>query len=105
MIDLTPIVIAVLTLIMTLITSILVPYIRSKTTAQQQDTIKMWVDIGVMAAEQLYKGSGRGAEKKAYVTAFLESKGFRLDFDVIDALIEAAVFELPASDKPLDGGE
>lgn len=97
MIDLTPIVIAVLTLVMTLITSILVPYIRSKTTAQQQDTIKMWVDIAVMAAEQLYKGSGRGAEKKQYVIEFLTKQGFKVDIAAIDALIESAVFELPES--------
>lgn len=105
MIDLTPFVIAVLTLIGTLITSMLVPYIRSKTTAQQQETIKMWVDIAVMAAEQLYKGSGRGEEKKQYVITFLEKQGFKIDFDAIDAMIESAVFDLPKEDTTAIGFE
>ena len=97
MIDLTPFAIALLTLIGTLITSLLVPYIRSKTTAQQQETIKMWVTIAVTAAEQLYKGTGRGEEKKQYVIDFLTKQGFKVDIAAIDALIESAVFELPES--------
>jgi hypothetical protein len=32
--------------------------------------IKMWVEVAVEAAEQLYKGSGRGAEKKAMLSTF-----------------------------------
>ena len=47
------------------------------------------------AAEQLYTGSGRGAEKKAYVVEFLNSKGFKIDAETLDKLIEAAVFNLP----------
>ena len=55
----------------------------------------MWVTVAVEAAEQLYVGSGRGAEKKAYVVQFLQEKGFTLDPDSLDKLIEAAVFNLP----------
>lgn len=44
---------------------------------------------------QLYVGSGRGAEKKAYVVQFLQEKGFTIDPDSLDKLIEAAVFNLP----------
>ena len=40
-------------------------------------------------------GSGRGAEKKAYVVQFLQEKGFTIDPDSLDKLIEAAVFNLP----------
>ena len=50
--------------------------------------------IAVAAAEQLYKGAGRGAEKKAYVLEFLKKNGFTIDMDAIDAMIEAAVQQL-----------
>ena len=40
-------------------------------------------------------GSGRGAEKKAYVVEFLYSKGIKIDAETLDKLIEAAVLNLP----------
>ena len=62
--------------------------------AQQQAEINAWVKIAVTAAEQIYRGSGRGEEKKAYVLNWLAEHGITLDEDRIDALIEAAVYEL-----------
>ena len=94
MIDLTPLVQAVVTLAAALITSFLIPFIRSKVTTEKLANIQLWVTVAVEAAEQLYSGSGRGAEKKAYVVEFLNSKGFTLDTDSIDKLIESAVLEL-----------
>ena len=44
--------------------------------------------------EMIYNGAGRGAEKKAYVLEYLNSKGYKLDSDTIDKLIESAVLEL-----------
>ena len=64
MYDLTPIIEAVAALTGVVITCILVPFIRSKTTAEQQKEINAWVKIAVSAAEQIFKGSGSGAEKK-----------------------------------------
>lgn len=98
MINITPFIIAIITLVTTLIGSVLVPFIRSKTTAQQQDTIKMWVDIAVMAAEQLYQGSKLGQQKKLFVLEFLETRGFHIDIEAIDSLIESAVYELKNND-------
>lgn len=65
MINITPVAEAVAVLIGIVITCIVVPYIKSKTTAQQQREINAWVKIAVSAAEQIYTGSGRGAEKKS----------------------------------------
>ena len=73
---------------------IFIPYIKSRTTAQQQAEINAWVKIAVTAAEQIYRGSGRGEEKKAYVLNWLAEHGITLDEERIDALIEAAVYEL-----------
>lgn len=43
-------------------------------------------------------GTDRGEEKKQYVIDFLTKQGFKVDIAAIDALIEAAVFELPKAD-------
>ena len=94
-IDITSIVEAVLALIGAIITVFVIQWLKSKTDAAQLEKIKMWVTVAVEAAEQIYVGSGRGAEKKAYVLEFLKSKGFNLEWDEIDAMIEAAVFNLP----------
>ena len=92
--NITPIVEAVFLLIAAVITTIVIPYIKSRTTAQQQAEINAWVRIAVTAAEQIYRGSGRGEEKKAYVLNWLAERGITLDANRIDALIEAAVYEL-----------
>lgn len=97
MTDLTPIIQAALAFIAALITVVLIPWIKSKTTAEQQQLLIQWVNVAVMAAEQIYRGGGRGEEKKAYVVEFLESKGLYVDTDKVNALIEAKVAELNGS--------
>lgn len=99
MIDLTPIITAVLTLIISLISAFLIPHIKAKTTDEQFKTIKLWVQVAVQAAEMLYVGSGRGEEKKKYVLDFLNSKGFTLNTEEIDNLIESAVLELKQAEQ------
>ena len=86
MFDITVIIEAVFALLAAIITAIVIPYIKSKTTASQQAEINAWVKIAVTAAEQFYTGSGRGEEKKAY--------GITVDAEKLDALIEAAVYDL-----------
>lgn len=103
MYDLTPIIEAVAALIGVVITCILVPFIRSKTTAEQQKEINAWVKIAVAAAEQIFTGSGRGEEKKEYVIAWLKERGFVVDEGELDALIEAAVYELNQGIIPIEG--
>ena len=92
--NITPIIEAVFLLIAVVITAIVIPYIKSKTTTQQQAEINAWVKIAVTAAEQIYNGSGRGAEKKAYVLNWLKQHGVTVDEAKLDAMIESAVYEL-----------
>ena len=94
MIDLTPILKAVLTLVLSLVAVYVIPYIKTKLGVEQFAKVQMWVNIAVEAAEMIYAGVGRGEEKKAYVVAFLENKGFTLKPEELDAIIEAAVLEL-----------
>lgn len=94
MFDITVIIEAVFALLAAIITAIVIPYIKSKTTASQQAEINAWVKIAVTAAEQIYTGSGRGEEKKAYVLNWLQEHGITVDAEKLDALIEAAVYDL-----------
>lgn len=99
--DITPIVEAIIAVVCAIVTCVLVPYIKSKTTVEQQKEINAWVKIAVSAAEQIYNGSGRGEEKKAYVLEWLQARGITVDADKLDAMIEAAVYELSQGVIPL----
>lgn len=94
MIDLTDVVSAIITLILTLITTFLIPYLKTKIEANKFEKIKSWVKIAVEAAEMIYVGTGRGEEKKNYVIQYLNSKGYTIDTESINNLIESAVLEM-----------
>ena len=92
--DITKVVEAIITLVVLAITTFLIPWIKSKTSKETQNEINMWVKIAVTAAEQIFIGSGRGTEKKEYVKQWLEEHKIKYDSSKIDAMIEAAVYEL-----------
>ena len=94
MFDITPIVEAILALVAVIITSIVIPYIKKRTTTEQQKELVAWVKIAVTAAEQIYVGTGRGPEKKLYVVEWLADRNITVDTNQIDALIESAVYDL-----------
>ena len=93
MIDLTPIMKALVMLFFIIITYYLVPWLKNKVGVQNMDTFLDWVDIAVAAAEQIYDAAD-GDQKKAYVISFLEKKGFKVDAEELDNAIEAAVLHL-----------
>lgn len=88
-IDLTPILQTLIGLLAALATAKVIPWIKARTTTQQQILLQATVGILVNAAEQIY-GAGKGPEKLAYVKAELEKRGLTVDV----AAIEAAVREL-----------
>lgn len=92
--DITDIVSAVITLIAALITTFVIPWLKTKLDADKLANLTAWAKIAVSAAEQIYAGVGRGAEKKAYVTKFLGKHGYTVNADEIDGVIEAAVAQL-----------
>ena len=98
MTDITPIVSAVLTIVAALITTFVIPYLKSKLSEQKRKRIKEYVDVAVQAAEQLFPtvdGEKLGKEKLEYVAECLAEKGisFNVDdiYDDVRVLIEAAV--------------
>lgn len=93
MTDLTPVINAVIALIAALITAFVIPWLKSKTTAQEREELLKWVEIAVMAAQQLYYQLD-GAKRKEYVRNFLNLKGYDVTDNEIDNAIEAAVLKL-----------
>ncbi len=89
----------VLTILFALVTMYVIPWIKTKVSAEELTEIIKWVKIAVQAAEMIYKESGMGEAKKAYVKTFLEDKGIRYDERQIDSMIESAVLELKGQFK------
>jgi len=83
-----------ISLIGVLVGSLLIPYLKSKTTTEQQANILFWVSVAVKAAEQIYKEKGQGKLKKEYVLEFLAGLGLKITEEEADILIEAIVREL-----------
>ena len=102
MIDITPVINAVIALLAAGVSVFLIPWIKSKTTDAQRKELLEWVKIGVAAAEQLYAGQGRGEADTEYVLEFLASMGFTVDEEAINAAIEAAVNQLNGGNLPLE---
>lgn len=71
------------------ITARVIPWLKSKTSKEQQNYLLSTAKILVYAAEQIY-GAGKGDEKLAYVERELACRGLKVD----TAAIEAAVREM-----------
>jgi LL-H family phage holin len=88
---------AVLTVITLVLTYFVVPWLRAKIGNEKLSVIEMWVNAAVAAAEQIFKVPESGPSKKTYVMEFLKGKGITITDEELDALIEAAVYELNRS--------
>lgn len=65
MIDITPIVNAVIALLAAGVSVFLIPWIKSKTTDAQRKELLEWVKIAVAAAEQLYNGRAEARKRSS----------------------------------------
>ena len=101
--DLTPIIQIVIILIGTIITSFLIPWIKSKVTQEQWWIIQDITKVAVRAAEILYKGSGRGEEKLEYVMTYIKEfcseKGIYFNNDAIRQTVENMVKKMNDEEK------
>ena len=88
------IILAIIGLLSAILTGVLVPYYRSKTTEKQRDNIYTIVRLAVQSAEQIFFQAGSGERKKEYVLTYLNNKGIKIDKEDLDIFIEAAVKEL-----------
>lgn len=107
-INITKVVIAAIGLCSLILTTIIVPYFKTKIKTGNEETdaaklrnIKEWVKFAVEAAEMIFVGPGRGAEKLDYVmdyiTRLLISKGITMDQQQVRIMIESTLLELKKS--------
>ena len=93
-IDITQIVMGLITLLIGLAEAFLIPWIKTKISNEKLAKIVDTIDIFVAAAEQIAARDGYdGAWKKQHVIELLEKNGYTVD-DTIDEFIEAAVIKL-----------
>lgn len=83
-----------LTIIGLLLTYYVVPWLRTKASKEQLISVEMWVNIAVAAAEQMKAAGLNTGDKKTEVVKFIRNKGITITDQELDALIEAAVYEL-----------
>ncbi|OPY85127.1 MAG: hypothetical protein A4E65_00184 [Syntrophorhabdus sp. PtaU1.Bin153] len=91
-IDLTPFFQSLIALLASIITVKLIPWINSRTNAQQQSKMRAAVRVAVFAAEQLY-GAGNGKDKLMFVKGKLSQQGFKIDVDEIEAQVRELTAE------------
>ena len=79
-----------------LISGIVLPYIKTLKDFKEMDLITKTINMAVKAAEQTIKGSGKGQIKKAevkdIVNAWLSKVGIKVSDELIDVIIEDAVY-------------
>ncbi len=102
-IDITQIVVAVIGLLGIIITSVVVPLIKSKLTNSQWESIKNYALAGVQAAEIIFNAQGKGEEKLEWVTEYIENQckahGIKIDMDTVRVAIENAWKDLGLDKK------
>jgi len=105
MIDITQIIVALIGLCGVIVTGILIPLVRSKTTAEQQSIIDIAAKTAVYAAQQIFTAND---EKKEYALEYMDNilsqYGISLDISSVSASIEAALKEVKTAVQA-DGGE
>ncbi|MBQ3134699.1 MAG: holin [Oscillospiraceae bacterium] len=96
MIDLTPLFNALIAAASVAISVFFIPWLRSKTTAQQQSDLLRWADVAVAAAQQLYHQCS-GQTRLDYALSLLAEQGFNVDLRQVRDAVEAAVLKLHAA--------
>lgn len=94
------IILALISILGTIITSIVVPYVKEKIGNEKLAKYKYWASMAVECAEMMFKEQGMGETKKEYVVNFLNEM-FNKDKVVITEeqlhiLVESCVKEMKA---------
>lgn len=96
--ELFKIVLMLVSILATIITSFIIPFIKEKIGSERLEKYEYWANLCVRAAEMLWKESGKGAEKKQYVVNFLNDMFNKnkvvITDEQIEILIESAVKQL-----------
>lgn len=102
-VDITQIVVAVIGLLGVILTSVVVPLIKSKLTNSQWETILNYALAGVQAAEIIFNAQGQGEEKLRWVSEYITNQclahGIKIDMDTVRVAIENAWKDLGLDKK------
>ena len=90
MIDLTPIIQAIIALAASAITVFLIPWLKTRFGNEKLETVKNLVHIAVYGAEKLF-GAKKGDEKLEYVETFLAQHKIKLDTAELIAMVNAEI--------------
>lgn len=91
--DITKILLLIIELLGILASVFIIPWLKSKLSAEEMREMREWIEIGCAAAQQLYSPE-ETERKKQYVLDLLESKGYKVDSKEVDSAIEAEVIKL-----------
>ena len=95
MTDITPIIEIVITLLGTIVTIVVVPWLKTKIDSNQWNNLNEYAVVFVKTAEMIYRGTNLGKDKKKWVieklTAIAEEHHLKFSADAIEAAIENAV--------------
>lgn len=100
MLDLTPILEAIIALAASAITLFLIPWLRERFGNEKLEKARGWVEIAVYAAEKLY-GAGNGDEKLAYAETFLAQHKIKLDTAELIAMVNAEIKKMEQAEIPV----
>ncbi len=92
--DLTQIVVALIGLMGLVITSVIVPLIKSKLTDAQWQMVRAYAIAGVQAAEIIFNAQGQGEAKLRWVSEYITDQclahGIKIDADTVRVAVENA---------------
>ena len=103
MIDITQIVVAVIGLLGIILTSVVVPLIKSKLTDAQWQMVRAYAIAGVQAAEIIFNAQGQGEAKLRWVSEYITNQclahGIKIDAETVRVAIENAWNQLGLNRK------
>lgn len=98
MIDFTPLFEALVVLLTSVITVVIIPALRERYGNEKLEKAKSWVQIAVYAAEKMY-GAGNGDQKLAYAEQILAEHKIKLDTATIKAMVDAEIKKMEQAVK------
>jgi hypothetical protein len=101
MIDLTPLMNAITAVLAAVIVAYVIPWIKSKKTAEETKDLVAWADIAVAAAQQLFYQFD-GETRLEHALGVMREAGFDVDTIEVRNAVEAAVLRLHSALVPTD---
>lgn len=97
------IILAVISILGTILTGVIVPYVKEKLGNEKLAKYEYWASMAVECAEMMFKEQGMGVEKKEYVVNFLNEMFNKnkvvITEEQLNILIESCVKEMKLNEQ------